>query len=265
MRGEIRAAEMRLVGAAVQHRPRQRTARSTGRRWRSPTETLAIDRLQHRGRPRHAHRCGEQLAAGARQAVVHRRGALADRPDPRRGRVRHRRRALRLRDLGRPLRRRRHRASSSASKTAERPLTIEAEGMLAFDRGAPRFDGTLTLARPAGAVLASGKAVAHEPWRLDQQGQGRRRSRRAGAGRVPVRPGGARRRSSPARPSSSSASSPQLQGALSARQVDLDRLLATPDAPRRLPLAADAGVRRNARRRAAAAVAGAARGRASTR
>ena len=31
---------------------------------------------------------------------------------------------------------------------------------------------------------------------------------------------------------------PQLQGMLSARQVDLDRLLATPDAPRRLPLAA---------------------------
>src|SRR6185369_3394760 len=31
---------------------------------------------------------------------------------------------------------------------------------------------------------------------------------------------------------------PQLQGLLSARQVDLDRLLATPDAPRRLPLAA---------------------------
>jgi D-lactate dehydrogenase (cytochrome) len=31
---------------------------------------------------------------------------------------------------------------------------------------------------------------------------------------------------------------PQLQGMLSARQVDLDRLLATPEAPRRLPLAA---------------------------
>ena len=31
---------------------------------------------------------------------------------------------------------------------------------------------------------------------------------------------------------------PQLQGTLSARQVDLDRLLATPEAPRRLPLAA---------------------------
>ena len=38
--------------------------------------------------------------------------------------------------------------------------------MLAFERAAPRFDGALTLARPAGAVLASGKAVAYEPWRL---------------------------------------------------------------------------------------------------
>ena len=37
-------------------------------------------------------------------------------------------------------------------KTDERPVTFEAEGMLAFDRTAPRFDGTLTLARPAVSV-----------------------------------------------------------------------------------------------------------------
>ena len=37
--------------------------------------------------------------------------------------------------------------------------------MLAFERVAPRFDGSLTLSRPAGSVLASGKAVVNEPWR----------------------------------------------------------------------------------------------------
>ena len=66
---------------------------------------------------------------------------------------------------GRP-RRRTARGCSFSLKTDERPLTVEAEGLLAFERGAPRFDGALTLSRPAGAVLASGRAVAFEPWRL---------------------------------------------------------------------------------------------------
>src|SRR5205085_10560718 len=51
-------------------------------------------------------------------------------------------------------------------KTDEQPMNVEAEGMLAFDRGSPRFDGSLTLARPAAAVMADGKALASEPSRL---------------------------------------------------------------------------------------------------
>ena len=77
-------------------------------------------------------------------------------------------------------------------KTDERPLTVEADGLLAFERGAPRFDGTFSLSRPAGARLASGKAVASEPLAADQQGQGRRRVGGAGRGDVPVRTGRAR-------------------------------------------------------------------------
>ena len=122
-------------------------------------------------------------------------------------------------------------------KTDERPLTLEAEGLLAFEAATPRFDGTLTLSRPAGAVLASGKAVVFEPWRLTskvkadvslatldevafQYGPDERAVTLAGSGEFKF------------------GAQPQLQGMLSARQVDLDRLLATPDAPRRLPLAA---------------------------
>ena len=122
-------------------------------------------------------------------------------------------------------------------KTDERPLTIEADGLLALDRGGPRFEGALALSRPAGAVLAGGKAVAFEPWRLAskvkadvsaaaldevsfQYGPDGRALTLAGSGEFRF------------------GAQPQLQGTLSARQVDLDRLLATPEAPRRLPLAA---------------------------
>ena len=126
---------------------------------------------------------------------------------------------------------------SLSLKTDERPLTVETDGLLAFERGGPRFDGTLALSRPAGAVLAGGKAVAFEPWRLAskvkadvsaaaldevsfQYGPDERALTLAGSGEFRF------------------GAQPQLQGTLSARQVDLDRLLATPEAARRLPLAA---------------------------
>jgi large subunit ribosomal protein L24 len=122
-------------------------------------------------------------------------------------------------------------------KTDEHPLVMDAEGLLAFDRGMPRFDGALTLSRPAGAVLASGKGMALEPWRLTgkvkaepasatfddvsfQYGPDERAVTLAGFGDFKF------------------GATPQLQAALSTRQVDLDRLLATPEAPRRLPLSA---------------------------
>ena len=124
-----------------------------------------------------------------------------------------------------------------ALKTDARPLSIEAEGLLAFDRGAPGFDGVITLARPAGAVMASGRAVAYEPWRLSAKVQANAASadmenvlfqygpdERAAAltGTAEFKFGG----------------KPQLLAKLSARQIDLDRLLATPETPRRVPLAA---------------------------
>jgi large subunit ribosomal protein L24 len=120
---------------------------------------------------------------------------------------------------------------------AERPLVIEAEGLLAPDRAAPRFEGSLSMSRPAGSVKASGRTVAHEPWKLSgkvkadaqsalleqvefQYGPEERAAKLDGAAEIKF---GER---------------PRLQGALSARQIDLDRLIATPSAPRRLPAAA---------------------------
>jgi len=50
-----------------------------------------------------------------------------------------------------------------------RPLTIETDGTLNFSGDAPEFIGTLNLARPAGAVDASGRGVAFVPWRATGQ------------------------------------------------------------------------------------------------
>ena len=120
---------------------------------------------------------------------------------------------------------------------AERPLAIEVDGMLAADRAAPGFDGSFSMSRPVGSVKASGKTVVNEPWKLAgkvkanaqsalleqvefQYGPEQRAAKLDGAAEIKF---GER---------------PRLQGALSARQVDLDRLIATSDAPRRLPAAA---------------------------
>jgi len=122
-------------------------------------------------------------------------------------------------------------------KTDERPLTVEAEGLLVLDHASPRFDGMIALSRPAGAARANGKAVAYEPWRLVskikadpsaaalddvafQYGPDERAAALTGSAEFKF------------------GAQPQLQGALAARQIDLDRLLATPQAPRHLPLAA---------------------------
>jgi large subunit ribosomal protein L24 len=120
---------------------------------------------------------------------------------------------------------------------SERRVSVDADGVVAFERNSPRFDGSLALSRPAASVLPSGDKVVSEPWQLTgkvtasaqsalfqqlalQYGPDERAAKLAGTADFRF---GER---------------PRLQGALSARQVDLDRLVATPDTPRRLPLAA---------------------------
>jgi large subunit ribosomal protein L24 len=109
--------------------------------------------------------------------------------------------------------------------------------LLAFEGAAPRFDGALTLSRPAGAVLASGKAAAYEPWRLTSKIKAGASS--ATLDEVSFQYGPDER----AVTLTGSADfkfgeHPQMRGTLAARQVDLDRLLATAATPRRLPLSA---------------------------
>ena len=121
--------------------------------------------------------------------------------------------------------------------TSERPLTIEADGMFALELGSPRFEGNFALTRPVGSALASGKAAINEPWRATskvkatsagvmfdqvefQYGPEERVMNLTGTAEVKL------------------GDQPRLQGLFSARHIDLDRLVATPDTLRRLPFAA---------------------------
>src|SRR5262249_44939317 len=118
---------------------------------------------------------------------------------------------------------------------SDRPLTIETDGMLRVEQGRPRFDGNLSLAGLAGFALPNGPTVASEPWRatsrinatpsgalleqLDfQYGPEERAIKLAGTAELKF---GAK---------------PGFDGVLSARQIDLDRVL-MPDATRRTPVA----------------------------
>ena len=118
---------------------------------------------------------------------------------------------------------------------ADRPLVFETDGSLTFEKDSPTFEGTASVARPAGVVLENGKAVANEPWRIAgkvnadarhalfeqveaQYGPDERRLRLGGTGEFRF------------------GALPRFEGVLSARQIDLDRALAAANAANRLPL-----------------------------
>jgi uncharacterized protein involved in outer membrane biogenesis len=122
-------------------------------------------------------------------------------------------------------------------KTDQRPLIIEADGTLAFERATPHFDGGVTAAWPVGAVPANGKAAIYEPWRVTgkvkadasaatiedmsiQYGPDERAATLAGAANFRF------------------GAQPEFHGTLTARQIDLDRLFGVPDRQRQLPLSA---------------------------
>ena len=100
--------------------------------------------------------------------------------------------------------------------------SADLDGVLAFEARAPRFEGAVTLAAPAGQ---KDDAEASQPWRIAAQGQGRYSAARLEqievsygaderalklAGNGDVRFG----------------ASPLLRAALSARQLDADRFVA---------------------------------------
>ena len=119
----------------------------------------------------------------------------------------------------------------------DQPVTVETEGALSFVEREPRYEGTLSLARPAAIARQSGRGQAATPWRVSakikasaaralfeqleyQYGPDERAIRLNGTAELRL------------------GKAPALDAVLSARNVDLDRALALPEASRRLPLAA---------------------------
>ncbi|MEA2878978.1 MAG: hypothetical protein QOF14_4174, partial [Hyphomicrobiales bacterium] len=120
---------------------------------------------------------------------------------------------------------------------ADRPVSIEADGALRLEESSPRFDGTLTLARPVAVAGADGRGTVAVPWRATAKvkaapthtlfeqleysyGPEARAIKLTGTAEFRF------------------GKTPRFESVLSARQADLDRALAPPDAPGRLPLAA---------------------------
>jgi uncharacterized protein involved in outer membrane biogenesis len=120
---------------------------------------------------------------------------------------------------------------------ADRPLVVEADGQVTLDAKAPRFEGTLSLVRLAGAAVGSGPGIAITPWRatsrvtatprralleeIDYQYGPEERALKLG-GTAEVRFG----------------RFPRAEGILTARQIDIDHTLTPSEGARNLPLAA---------------------------
>ncbi len=118
----------------------------------------------------------------------------------------------------------------------DRPLSIEADGMLALAGGEPKFDGTLSLTRPVGIASRKTEQLT-QPWRLSgkikataasalmQQFEFRYGSEDQGLKLTGVA-------------DFKFGKQPRFDGVLSGRQIDLDRALAGGDGTSPLPVAA---------------------------
>lgn len=117
-----------------------------------------------------------------------------------------------------------------------RPMSIEGEGTLALAGGAPRFDGTLSVARPV-VVAKRGAVEVTQPWRLSGKIKATAQSAlidnlefQYGSEDQALKLTGVADFKFGKRPS--------LNGVLSGRQVDLDRALVATDGNRPPPAAA---------------------------
>jgi uncharacterized protein involved in outer membrane biogenesis len=119
----------------------------------------------------------------------------------------------------------------------DHPLTAEADIMVWTDAAKPRFDGSIQFARPVGRAATGADALIVDSWRVSgrvkgdstavafeqiefQYGPDDRAIKLKGSANLTL------------------GRQPQLSGALTSSQVDVDRVLALPDATRRRPLAA---------------------------
>lgn len=120
---------------------------------------------------------------------------------------------------------------------ADRPLVIEADGALKLEENSPRFDGNLTISRLAASAGASARGNVAIPWRASAKVKAA--PDRALFEQLEYTYGPEDR----ALKLTGTADfrfgkSPRFESVLSARQADLDRALALPEGSNRLPLPA---------------------------
>ncbi len=115
------------------------------------------------------------------------------------------------------------------------PLTAEIEGTLTSTQGVPQFEGTLALARPVGMTLARGERVMSDPWQL--AGKMRATPAAASLQDLALQYGPDERvMNFSGKAELTFGAHPRVDGAISARQLDIDRALAAPDVTHRPPL-----------------------------
>jgi large subunit ribosomal protein L24 len=117
-----------------------------------------------------------------------------------------------------------------------RTLAAEGEGTVTMDGGMPKFDGALTLIRPVGIARAAGKTVIDDPWRVSARVKADAAS--ASFEQIEFQYGPDERALKlSGNAALKSDGRLRLEGALSASQLDLDRLVATPGQSRPQPVA----------------------------
>ena len=117
------------------------------------------------------------------------------------------------------------------------PLTIDTDGALSFSGDAPEFIGTLNLARPAGAVDASGHGVAFVPWRATGQIKANPTSALIQQGEFQYGPDEQALKLS-ATANVTFGKSPRFDAVVSGGRLNLDSLIDLPEQARRLPAVA---------------------------
>ncbi len=119
----------------------------------------------------------------------------------------------------------------------DRPLTAEVDVSIWIDRGAPRFEGSVQLARAVGKAPAGAQSLITEPWRVASRVKGNGTA--AVLEQIEFQYGPDERAIKlKGNANVTFGRAPEINGVLSSPQLDLDRVLALPDATRRRPLAA---------------------------
>ena len=119
----------------------------------------------------------------------------------------------------------------------DRPLTAEADLSISIEQGVPHFEGNLAFARPVGRAPEGARTLIIEPWRITSHIRGDSSAAvldqielQYGPDERPIKLRGDAKLTL--------GDQPQLDGSLSSAQIDLDRMLALPEATRHRPMVA---------------------------